>query len=345
MKLKDIIVKTAQTAAAVTVAPIIARPISKIVEQAVSKSTQESRASHHIQEDSSAVKVLKEVAKISSLGRVAVDAYDVKKKVDNINEAKKEINDSIARAKRLNDIVQEDLGQLGELKTEILSSFSTFCDCMERFQERPEIRELKCKDVSLPPFSLKELETSSIDAKKIIQEVVKKQFSWSSIALFGNATVLSTIAISTLPIFSLSLITSGLINNKKSSDDEIWNEIENNRNKINQIIKRLSELDGVVLDFYNLLNTVYGYYNSKIEDIEDIIAKYSKSQTTKISWNKMNEEEKLTIENCILFVGLLYEMCKIQVVKVDNNKEQIVINYTQKNEITTKAETIIRNAA
>lgn len=49
--------------------------------------------------------------------------------------------------------------------------------------------------------------------------------------------------------------------------------------------------------------------------------------TQKEDWNRFSEEEKLATENTVLLVGLLYRMCKVQLVlKAENEKELNKIN-------------------
>ncbi len=286
-----------------------------------------------------ALKIAKDVAKISPLGRLVVNTYDEIEKAKKINVAKKEINELNARAMKLYKVTQSDIEHFGQLKTDICSSFSDFCNCIEKIQQRPEFSEIKYDGVELPYLDLKDLETASIEAKKIMQEVVKKQMSWGGIALLGDLSMLSVVTFVALPCFSLSLLAPRLFG-EKTSDKEIWEEIESNKAKASKIIRRLSEIDYAVVDYCDVLELVYSKYELSIKDFQAIVTKHSNAQGT-VHWACLNEAEKLKIQNSILFVGLLYEMCKVQLLRVDKKNNSLKINSSSKYKMIKKAESVM----
>lgn len=44
----------------------------------------------------------------------------------------------------------------------------------------------------------------------------------------------------------------------------------------------------------------------------------------KTDWNEYTDEDKLFVENLVLLVSLLYNLCKVQLVKNDDNQNKIV---------------------
>ena len=45
-----------------------------------------------------------------------------------------------------------------------------------------------------------------------------------------------------------------------------------------------------------------------------------------INWQDLSLEEQLVIENMVLIVGVLYNMCKVQLVRKSNRSAQNIIN-------------------
>ncbi len=355
MKIKDFLDKSmdkagkltaevAETAKKVATGGVIPYVADKIMTKEETKTKPSLKSKYH--KESKTSKIIKGVSNVSPVGRFLVDAYEETEKFKEINSAKNDINKAVNRAKILNIKTQMDLEKLGKLKAEILASFSEFSNCIEKFQERPEFASIQCNGVDLPTFTLKELETTSLDAKEIIKKVIKKQFSWASIAMVGKISILSTLAITAFPVFSLSLVASKFFFKKDSSEAEIWTEIENNKSQVESIIQRLSDVDNAILDYYNMMNRVHGYYTTYIDKIRCIVNKYTKPNSKKkILWSILDAKEQLEIKNCTLFVGLLYEMCKIQIIRVNKQSNKFTICHSDKNEMINKAEKIISTAA
>lgn len=67
------------------------------------------------------------------------------------------------------------------------------------------------------------------------------------------------------------------------------------------------------------MDDVYEGYLNRFVTVVDYRASISK----KVDWNDFNQEEKLITENTMCLVGLLYEMCKVQIVEKSDDKNKL----------------------
>lgn len=61
----------------------------------------------------------------------------------------------------------------------------------------------------------------------------------------------------------------------------------------------------------------------QLDKMRNIIESYNEKH---VNWQNLSSEEQLVIENMVLIVGVLYNMCKVQLVQKSNSSEQNVIN-------------------
>lgn len=64
-------------------------------------------------------------------------------------------------------------------------------------------------------------------------------------------------------------------------------------------------------------------YLKQLDKMRNIIESYSEKH---VNWQNLSLEEQLVIENMVLIVGVLYNMCKVQLVRKSNSSEQNTIN-------------------
>ena len=60
--------------------------------------------------------------------------------------------------------------------------------------------------------------------------------------------------------------------------------------------------------------------------MRNIIESYSEKR---VNWHNLSMEEQLIIENMVLIVGVLYNMCKVKLVQKSNSSDQNIINKTE----------------
>ena len=141
-----------------------------------------------------------------------------------------------------------------------------------------------------------------------------------AIAAGGGGIALGTtiLGASTLGV---ALLVGGLIFNiagskvSNKANDAKEQMLENER-KINKAIRFLNQLREVATDYYSILRKVANPYHRYLARIENIV--YDEEKT---DWNDYSDAEKNSVETCSYLVGLLYHMCKVQIVKKSENSE------------------------
>lgn len=143
-----------------------------------------------------------------------------------------------------------------------------------------------------------------------------------SLAAGGGGMALGSMILGEATL-GVGLLVGGMIFNftgNKLSDkaDEAMQEVRSIEKKANTICNYLDELKTISMKYYDSLVSVKNIYEKYLLKLKDIV-----EINLKQDWNDFSEEEKLITENTVLLVGLLYNMCKVELVKKSSNKNDI----------------------
>lgn len=108
-----------------------------------------------------------------------------------------------------------------------------------------------------------------------------------------------------------------------SKADKAWEQMISNEQKINKICNYLFDLQRTAERYNATLLRMRSLYMKQLDKMRNIIESYNEKH---VNWQKLSSEEQLVIENMVLIVGVLYNMCKVQLVQKSNSSEQNVIN-------------------
>ncbi len=101
--------------------------------------------------------------------------------------------------------------------------------------------------------------------------------------------------------------------------DEAWEQMLRNESQINKICTYLYNLQRTAERYNSTLMKMHNLYLEYIYKMRRIVEKH-------VNWQEYSQEEKLVIENMVLIVGVLYNMCKVELVLKSDNSEQNTIN-------------------
>lgn len=140
-----------------------------------------------------------------------------------------------------------------------------------------------------------------------------------ALSVGGGGIALGTIILGTTAIGAAILVGGvifGITGSRLSKKaDEAWNQMKNAESKINGICSYLADLEWHANEYIKALSMVNKIYNEHAYDLRKIIIYDQKSD-----WNEFSPAEKLITENAVLIVGLLYKMCKVNLVVKSTNK-------------------------
>jgi hypothetical protein len=140
----------------------------------------------------------------------------------------------------------------------------------------------------------------------------------------------------------VGLLVGGIIFNatgSKLSDkaDEAYYQAKRTEEETNKIIAYLSKLDETATHYDITLANVENRYRPLLHFLEDSV-----NEEHKTDWSMYSEEEQLKIQNLCLLVGLLFRMCKVNLVIQTNDKNGInKVNEPEVNKAISDAKNIM----
>lgn len=140
-----------------------------------------------------------------------------------------------------------------------------------------------------------------------------------------GATVLgATAAGAGLMVGGLIFSLAGSMMAKKA--DEEYQKVQEEQNDVNKICFYLDQLKLSAERYMQALEQVYEKYQTLFHYVSNMVLNERKTD-----WNSFTEKEKLMVQNTVLLVGLLYNMCQIKLVLQSENENST--NQVNKEEI------------
>lgn len=120
-------------------------------------------------------------------------------------------------------------------------------------------------------------------------------------------------------------VIMGITGDKLSEKaDEAWKQMERAEDKIKAICAYFDELLGVAKEFNDSLNKVRFVYNDRFRMLKTLCNKHEQTYSV-IDYNRFSSTEKMLLENTALLVGVLYGMCKVQLLNKPKNEDDLNI--------------------
>ena len=118
--------------------------------------------------------------------------------------------------------------------------------------------------------------------------------------------------------------------------DEAYSQMLRAEEKINKICDYLIDLRQTSDEYLRTLVEVKNIYKKHLSTLEHLV------NTGRTDWNNYTEHERLAIENTVLLVGLLYNMCKVELVIKSEREDGInTINKVAISKSIHKANTLM----
>lgn len=147
-----------------------------------------------------------------------------------------------------------------------------------------------------------------------------------AIAAGGGGMALGTTILGATTL-GVGLLVGGMIfsfTGGKLSDkaDEAYSQMKKAEDTINKACNYLTELEKISVKYSESLTKVYEKY---LENFN--YTSYVVNTLNKVDWNEFNEDEKISMQNSVLLVGLLYKMCQVSLVnKAENENDMNTVN-------------------
>ena len=162
-----------------------------------------------------------------------------------------------------------------------------------------------------------------------------------SIAAGGGGMALGSAVLGGTTL-GVGLLIGGIIFNiagAKISDqaDELYSQAAKTEKEVEKIVAYLEELHKASMIFKRALTDTEKQYRKHLN-----MLKYIVDYSEKTNWKDFSEKEKKVTENTILLVGLLYKMCRVNLVCKGKSEADInEINYAEIDKIVSDATGIL----
>lgn len=142
----------------------------------------------------------------------------------------------------------------------------------------------------------------------------------------------------------VGLLVGGIIFNFTGSKlsgkaNDAWEQMLKNEKEINKIINYLEDLRKTASGYYDTLNKTDAKYHLYLNKLKNVLV-------YKTDWYQFTDQEKMNTETLVMFVALLYNMCKVKVVLQSLNKNELnKVNHEDVNKETKKANDFLNEIA
>lgn len=148
-----------------------------------------------------------------------------------------------------------------------------------------------------------------------------------SLAVGGGGIALGTTILGAATL-GVGLLVGGAIFSLTSSSisgkaEKAMDEMRENELKINEIYHYLLDLKDVAVNYNTTLLNLQELYIMQLKKMRKII--YSSFEKF-VNWEDLSREDQLIVENTVLIVGALYNMCKVQLVRESTSSNRNEIN-------------------
>lgn len=122
--------------------------------------------------------------------------------------------------------------------------------------------------------------------------------------------------------------------------DKALKAMQDNEKQINNICAYLNELIPVAKKYNSVLMQINALYTQRMSEFRNIVSGHEGT----INWQSLSLTQQQTIEAIVLLVGVLYEMCKVQLVKKSKNPNGInKVNHLVINRAISSAKEATKN--
>lgn len=245
-------------------------------------------------------------------GAAVAGGVEIGKAVKLNRRARKMRDEALQKHEEHYSKVQAVLEATTKTKMTAIASFDEFADQMAMLQGRPEFNEIGCKGVELPAFTAEELKVIS---NKVALAVEGAAYAGAGAGLGIAAYGLNVLALGPgLLIGGIGMLVAGGHIKKKAIENS--KQAKQLVKDVDEIIKQYDELAAAATMLGDHIGSIYAQYSKRLTRMKKILAK-------KTVWSELNEKEQLTIENTILLVGMLYKLCKIELIVKVKKAEKV----------------------
>ncbi len=295
------------------------------------------------------------IAGVTGIGSGIRGGVKMKDAKDTMNLAKSAHEANLKRYEEKNNTAVELMDNIGKKELKVLNSFKTFSDIFEQIKNRPQFNDISKGDVVIEKVDFQEIEKVSINAGIALGGLGGAAVGYSLSGAAATNVTLATLGGGALSAggggmalgstilggatLGVGLLVGGIIFNVTGSKlsskaEEAYAEMKKAEKDIDIICNYLDELIKYGNRFLEALNSVNKVYKKEFAKLWDLV-----KTDNKTNYFEYSEEEKMIVENCVLLVGLLYEITKTELV-LQTDREINIINAYDINSVAIKSKKV-----
>lgn len=328
------------------------------------------------------------IAAVTGVGSGIHGGIKMKRATKKIKKAEQNDKINLERLENTNMDACKYMDILGRHEMQILASFGEFSDLFSRMHNRPEFKEIKIGDVTIPAFNKSNIEEASIGASVLLGGLGGAALGTAGAFAASSATTAAVMALGTASTgtaiaslsgvaatnatlaalgggslaaggggmalgsmvlggasLGVSLLIGGVIfsisgSHVEKKADKAMEAMQDNERQINKICAYLNELIPAAKKYNRMLMQVNALYTQRMSEFRNIVSGHAGT----INWESLSLKQQQTVEALVLLVGVLYEMCKVQLVKKSENPNGLnKINHIAINRTVSAAKKSIEN--
>lgn len=202
--------------------------------------------------------------------------------------------------------------KLGDLQIEIIGTFDSFVETMEKIKQRPEGLKSKLAKVTLPDFKPEDLKTLSNNLQMAL--------AGAGGAVAGIGIGVAAFGINTLALGPGALVggavlcVKGVSLSKKATKNK--REAVQLKKDVEKICAYHAQLRGSAGMLYQSMLEIRQQYLSHLSALKTLVSQ-------KTDCKEYTKAERLLVLNSILLVSLMYDMCKVTLVQKAENENSV----------------------
>lgn len=254
------------------------------------------------------------------------------------------------RLMRASNNATKEMEKVEKIQLEILKDSKDFSDVIEKIQNRPKFGETQIGQFKLPELDTKELSIQSKNAEKLFEkykapelgidgllvtpEIKSNGIINHDLPFLENSIFGSEVSLALNKIAGTEIVQA--IGSKKSDQIfELSKEVDSIAQKVDEIVPKLERIKRSANKFYNTIVSVRETYLNEFSIVISAVDNFP-------DYNEFLNSEKVALKNTVLLIGLLYQMCKVKLLKSsDMDIECVELNEEIDKEIS-KSNTVLK---
>ncbi|MCL1987015.1 MAG: hypothetical protein FWG64_03465 [Firmicutes bacterium] len=261
-------------------------------------------------------------------GKTAINVSDINDAKESMQRSAARHEKNVATFEKTKSETTAVTEQLGQTELEIMTNFKDFHELWEQIKNAPELGSLWSK--SNGKLTLADLQNTYVSAGGYLGGEMGAAVALSAgisgaVGAIGALTGTAILGAATLGIGLVvgSLFLGGKAKEAENDAYETRKEVDAAEEKINKICEYLNELSKTAENYHKTLQRVNNKYQDTFGDFQAIVFAQK-------DYNKFTEDEQIIVENTVMFVEVLYNMCQTPLVIVSDNENELnKINHNQ----------------